>query len=129
MHRLSDCNEKHALYADGTKYHGPEQSEQRIPARNALYQQLLGELRYLADWTRPDISFAVNGLICTNDDLKQRQWHILKQLLRYVQSIINLGFIYDPTQRYGTFHIPSYADADFPGYTKNRKSISGERHT
>lgn len=86
MLRMTDCNGKSTSYAVGTHYHDPDDNDKRIPPRKANYQQVLGELRYLAECTRPDITFVVNRISCANHGPTMLHWHILKQLLRIVQA-------------------------------------------
>ena len=99
------------------------------------YASLVGSLLYLANCTRPDISFAVNTLArhlrspCTN------HMGLAKQLLRYCLSSKHLGLTYgkplspDPHK---SLALIGYSDSDYsnftlpePGETLTRRSVTG----
>jgi Reverse transcriptase (RNA-dependent DNA polymerase) len=62
--------------------------------RSNAYAQLLGELQFVANATRPDITYAVNRLASytANPDLKHQS--ALKRVLRYLSGTRNYGITY-----------------------------------
>ena len=87
-----------------------------------LYAQLLGELQFVANSTRPDIAFTVNRLTSYTVNSSMQHQTSLKQILQYLSGTRDLGITYkhtpEPTPFYG------YADTAY----KNRddgKSTSG----
>ena len=48
-----------------------------------LYRQLIGSLMYLVN-IRPDICYAVSGLIQFMSQLRQTHWIVAKHVLRYL---------------------------------------------
>ncbi|XP_074362808.1 secreted RxLR effector protein 161-like [Apium graveolens] len=69
---------------DGDKVLGPE-----IP-----YLGAIGALMYLANSTRPDISFVVNLLARFSSALMDRHWNEIKHIFRYVRGTIDFGLFF-----------------------------------
>jgi uncharacterized protein YuzE len=96
------------------------------PNRSNTYAKLLGELQYIANGTRPDISYAVNQLATytANPDLKH--YGHLKCILRYLAGTRDLGITYQkPTENdedNSLFH--GYADAAYAN-NEDMKSTTG----
>ena len=59
-----------------------------------LYRALLDSLMYLAQGTRPDISYAVNVLSQFNTRYNKTHWVYAKRILRYLKRTINCGLNY-----------------------------------
>ncbi|KAM1987280.1 hypothetical protein ACFX15_034572 [Malus domestica] len=55
---------------------------------------MIGVLLYLAQCTRPDISFAVNLLARYNNAPTRRHWTGVKDIFRYLKGTTNLGLFY-----------------------------------
>ena len=86
------------------------------------YQELIGCLLYLANMTRPDISFAVNKLSRYQNCYKEVHWKSLKRILRYLCGSLDLELVYgNKDDRI----LIGYADADYANDIIDRKSISG----
>ena len=49
---------------------------------------------YLANYTRPNIAFAVNLLARYNSAPTQRHWNVIKHILRYLCGTTNLRLFY-----------------------------------
>jgi len=58
------------------------------------YAKLLGSLQFLANSTRPDISYAGNKLAVYTTNLGLQHHSMLKQVLRYLVGTKTLGIIY-----------------------------------
>ena len=140
MMRLEDANGRDTPHAEGYRYHGPDTDDITIPQQKAKYQETLGELRYIADCTRPYITFFVNHISCAAHKPTKRHWAIMKNLLKYLKAAREEGIRFYPFSAVPSLtafirdtNIPahplhSYADADFAGETLDRKSISGAVH-
>jgi hypothetical protein len=87
--------------------------------------KLLGELQFIANSTRPDISYAVNKLAAYTANLSLQHYGALKQILRYLAGTKTLGITYrkaqDDTGDDNLFH--GYADAAYA--SADLKSMSG----
>lgn len=84
------------------------------------YLSAIGALLYLANNTRPDISFAVSLLARHSANPTIRHWNGIKRVFRYLQGSIDLGLFFpndNPDELTG------YADADtFPTHkTRSHK--------
>ena len=90
--------------------------------RSNSYAQLLGELQFIANSTRPDIAFAVNRLASYTANPSMQHQTALKRILRYLAGTRNHGITYKHSPDPVTFQ--GYADASY----KNRddgKSTTG----
>ena len=119
----------------------PTDEEDRIPERAEIYQSILGELRYIADSTRPDIVLGTKKLAAATKQPTKRHWALLKGLVRYQKNTRKMVIVYKPAptrpnlcrshqpgpkNRYQ--HLVGYADADFAGDISDRKSTTGTVH-
>ena len=88
-----------------------------------LYQQIVGSLLYLANATRPDISFAVNVLSRYMSAPTVEHFALAKRVLRYLKGTA----AYRLTYRRATSKpkIEIYVDSDFGNVLNNDKSITG----
>lgn len=87
------------------------------------YQQLIGALLYIATISRPDISASVTILSQFNKNPTQSDWTEAKRIVRYLMGTKDLKL-----KLGGEFNnesIEGYADADWAGYSVERKSHSG----
>lgn len=98
-----------------------------IPKDKDMFQQILGEIRYLADSTRPDITFATNILVRCMHTPTIDDHHKLEWLLCFLLGTRTHGKLHrnSPTSE---DPLCSFSDADFSN-TKNRRSTTGTFHT
>ncbi|CDF32156.1 unnamed protein product [Chondrus crispus] len=110
-------------YADGATVDPPRPAETPDNTISERYRKALGEIRYIADCTRPDISYATAALARATHCPTQRHWNFLKRTVRYLLGTSTHGILLprNPTAP----ALISYADADFANDTVSRKSISG----
>jgi hypothetical protein len=84
--------------------------------RSNSYAQLLGELQFLANATRPDIAHAINRLAAYTANLSLQHVGALKRILRYLAGTKSYGIIYSNSPE-STINNPNmfsgYADAAF----------------
>jgi hypothetical protein len=73
-------------------------SDANEPNRSNSYARLLGELQFIANNTRPDISFAVNRLAAYTANPSLQHYGALKRVLRYLAGTKTLGITYRKTQ-------------------------------
>jgi hypothetical protein len=90
------------------------------------YARLLGELQFIANSTRPDISYAVNKLAAYTANPSLQHHSALKQILRYLAGTKTLGITYskpqDETGDDNLFH--GFADAAYAN-ADDLKSTTG----
>ena len=58
---------------------------------NKLYREVVGSLLYLANCTRPDISYAVNVLSRHQIEPTIVEWNMTKRVLPYLSGTRNYG--------------------------------------
>lgn len=61
---------------------------------NHPYREAIGSLLYLANGTRPDITYAVNVLSRHQSSYTDEDWVKVKRVLRYLRDTVNLGLKY-----------------------------------
>ncbi|GFY22602.1 retrovirus-related Pol polyprotein from transposon RE2 [Trichonephila clavipes] len=85
-----------------------------------MYQELIGELLYLANRTRPDISFVISYLSQFNHNPEKRHYNLAKRVLRYLMGSKDKKLFYE--NEFGILNASS--DASW-GNAENGKSFSG----
>jgi hypothetical protein len=97
-------------------------------SRSNYFAQLLGELQFLANATRPDIAFTVNRLSSYTANPTMEHVTALKRILRYLKGTKSYGITYSNSQGdnddlfHGFFH--GFADAAYAN-TDDYKSTAG----
>ena len=86
-----------------------------------LYRRIVGALQYL-NFTRPDISYAINQACRSMHSRQPADWIRLKHLLRYLKGTITHGLYFN---RLPANSITSFSDADWAGDVSTRRSTSG----
>jgi hypothetical protein len=91
-------------------------------ANGELYRQMIGSLMFLAQYARPDISYAVSALSQFNKDPSIHHFRAVKHLLRYIQATKDLSIVFN-----GNFSnsLIGYSDASYANNPDDRKSTSG----
>ncbi|TYJ96683.1 putative mitochondrial protein [Cucumis melo var. makuwa] len=90
-------------------------------ADHKLYRSIIGSLLYLTT-SQPDIAYAIG--ICARYQADHRTSHLeaVKRILKYVHGTSDFGILYS----YDTTSIlVGYCDADWAGFSDDRKSTSG----
>ncbi len=88
-----------------------------------LFRRVLGQLMYLANCTRPDLSFAVGRLASCMITPCHRDWERVKRLLRYINGTKTYGLTYRKQHTCPTFQ--TYVDAAYGVGPKRGRSITG----
>lgn len=116
---MSDCKPVKTPFEVGVKL-GDKNEEDKIT--DCPYQQAIGCLLYVAQGTRPDISFAVNTLSRFNKNPTAAHWTAVKRICRYLQGTKDMKLIYTKD---GNEKITGYCDADWASDVRDRKSCTG----
>ena len=72
----------------------PKEDDEDVLGAEYPYLSAIGALLYLAQCTRPDISFSVNLLARYSSAPTQRHWNGIKNIFRYLKGTIDLGLFY-----------------------------------
>jgi hypothetical protein len=86
------------------------------------YRQIVGELIYLSERTRPDITYAVGQLSRHIQDARRVHWIAVKNVLAYLQGTQKFGLRF---QKLASHKIAGYSDSDWAGDLDDAKSTSG----
>lgn len=54
------------------------------------YANVVGQISYLANWTRPDLAYSVNVAASFNQHHNEKHWQSLRNILRYLKSTKNM---------------------------------------
>ena len=111
-----------SLNIERDQFRPREEGEEKL-GPTIPYLSAIGALRYLADNTRPDISFAVSLLSRFTHDPTKRHWVGVKQTFRYLHGTTDLGLFYSDTSKSST--VVGYADAGYQSDPHACKSQSG----
>ena len=117
-YRMQDAHDKNTpMIPLGTHVSSRKKAEEsKFP-----YKQLIGELLYVANTSRPDISFAVNYAARFQAAPEDIHFTILKRILRYLKGTSSYGIEIKPTSDV----IECFVDADHGGDKQTRKSTTG----
>lgn len=86
------------------------------------YRKATGMLNYVANGTRPDISFTVSTLMRFNNDPRPFHWTLVKHCIAYLKATANLVITY----RKGIDIKPyGFSDASYADEPDSRKSTAG----
>ena len=97
-----------------------EKSEQG--EENKWYRSVLMSVSYLANWTRPDVAYAVSKLARFMQAPGARHITELKRVLRYLRCNRDLGLKYDFTRDSPRQGLNGYSDASFADCVDTRRS-------
>ena len=73
--------------------HNQENDEETLDPE-VPYLSAIGALMYLANYTQPDIAFAVNLLSRYSSTPTRRHWNGIKHILRYLRGTSDLRLFY-----------------------------------
>lgn len=85
------------------------------------YRQAIGSLLYLANCTRPDITYAVNVLSRRQENFDEQDWISVKRILRYLKGTIAYGIRFEGKED----GILCYPDASLGLNDREGKSTTG----
>ena len=105
----------------GVKLRKRTESEESIDS--TMYRSAIGCVLYLANCTRPDISYAVSYSARFSSDPTTKHWNYVKHVLKYIiKSTLETGIIYKKCK---SLTIESFSDSDFASDTEQCKSTTG----
>ena len=102
-----------------------------MPSIEETYRARVGSLLYIADCTRPDISFAVSVLsrFVFNPGHWQRHLESVNHVFQYLYQTVDLHPEYSPRTiadfPIGENQLSGYVNSDRAGCPHNRRSTSG----
>ena len=100
----------------------PREENKELLGPKVPYLSAIGALMYLANCTRPDISFAVNVLARFSSSPTRRHWNGIKHILRYLQGTTDLGLFYSNKS---APEMIGYADAGYLSDPHKARSQTG----
>jgi hypothetical protein len=122
-HGLRDCNPV-SLPMDPNHPFGRETDiHPHIANLETEYRKLVGELLYLAMYTRPDIALAVMKLAQHNSSPELRHYAAAKRVLRYLAGTLSHHVHYGGPNAEVAVH--GFSDADWATSSEDRISITG----
>jgi hypothetical protein len=90
------------------------------------FRQLVGSLRYLADKTRPDISYSVGQLARHMQDPRREHWLAAKHVLAYLRGTIKFSLRFMRSGKNANqLRIVGWSDSDWAQDPDNFSSTSG----
>ena len=92
-------------------------------SRSNSYASLLGELQFLSNATRPDISYTVNRLAAYTANPSLQHVSAIKRLLRYLKGTKNLAIKYS-VQKDQNYKIKIYFSDTLMPHTQTQMTIS-----
>ena len=84
--------------------------------------QAVGSIQYVAVVTRPDLAFAAHVLARHMARSAKKQWLAVQHVMRYLQSMIDVGLTFNGSGKEDVVDV--YSDADFAN-SGSMKSVSG----
>lgn len=87
------------------------------------FPRMVGKVMYLAQASRPDITWTAHQLACFNSNPGMAHVRAMKYLVRYIAGTINYKITYGPTPHPADFITSS--DADYAGERNSGRSTSG----
>ncbi|XP_050896776.1 secreted RxLR effector protein 161-like [Lathyrus oleraceus] len=100
----------------------PRENDEELLGPKVPYLSAIGALIYLANYTRPDISFVVNLLVRYNFSPTLRYLNGVKHILCYLRGTIDISLFLTKVSRY---ELTDYADASYLSDPHNGKSQIG----
>ncbi|KAK4392634.1 Retrovirus-related Pol polyprotein from transposon TNT 1-94 [Sesamum angolense] len=96
-------------------------NESGVSVAQLRYSQIIGSLQYLANGTRPDISFCVSKLARYTSCPDKTHWGALDRVLRYLKGTVSLAIHYG---RFPTV-LEGYSDASWIAKNSGSNGCSG----
>lgn len=116
--QMDDCNSVGVPSDTNQRLTQHDDSE----SSNYPYRQLIGSLLYLANGTRPDISYAIGVASRYLENPSISHVNAAKRILKYIKGTMSYGILYGST---GKIIISGYSDSDYAGCLDTRRSTTG----
>ncbi|CAM8888021.1 unnamed protein product [Rhodiola kirilowii] len=111
-HPLSTPMVVRSLNIEKDPFH-PRSNDEEILSLEVPYLSAIGALMYLANNTRPDISFAVSLLARYSSSPTKRHWSGVKHILRYLRGTSDMGLFFKGKNGVQNGELVGYADAGY----------------
>src|SRR5262249_29800595 len=113
-----NCNAVYTPYDPSKVFY---KNKSGVPVSQLRYSQVIGSLMYLANCTRPDISYAVTRLSRYTSCPDWTHWEGLDRVLRYLSGIVTLSL------HFGKFPgvLEGYSDASWIAENSGSNGITG----
>jgi len=98
----------------------PKTEDEKREMEKRPYRELVGDLIYLANATRPDIAFAASILSCFCANPGYKHWLIAKCVLRYLEATSYYAITYVKSNE----KLKAYSNSNWAGNIDDRKSRS-----
>lgn len=105
-----------------TKEMCPKTEKEKDEMKSIPYLELVGSLLFLANVSRPDISYSVSYLSRFSVNPGKKHWVAAKRILRYLKGTLDWRLTFSNKIN---DQIEGYCDADYANDTEERKSVSG----
>ena len=106
----------------GTELPFTEEESEFMANKYETYGTVVGMMSYLANGTRPDLSYSVGQVQLYTQFPRRHHWQALMRIVRYVKGTLNYGLLF---QANGEKMIMGSCDSDHAGNTDDRTSTSG----
>lgn len=131
-YQMTNCRPASTPLPAGLKlYRATDEEVESFLKLKCSYRGVVGSLMYLAQCTRPDLSFAVGLLSQHLERPGMLQWEAATHVLRYLKGTVNLGITYDGNHTSvingseSSLCPVSHCDADWAGDRDTRRSTTG----
>lgn len=95
------------------------------PSAHHTFRAMVGGIAYLANSTRPDLSFAIGCLARSLHAPSSRHLSLAKRILRYIKQTMHYGLRFPVGKPILPSSLRAAVDADWGGCTQSRKSTTG----
>ena len=116
------CNSNKTPYLDDISTDPLGDDESARPEIATVYSKAVGEIRYIADSARPDVSYAAHTLAKALKTSTLRHWNLLQRTAQYLHTTREEG-ISMPKANKRRIDILAYSDADCVNDKTSRKWI------
>ncbi|XP_046472611.1 uncharacterized protein [Neodiprion pinetum] len=105
-----------------TKDMSPKNNEEIEEMSRIPYQEAIGSILYVAQGTRPDLSYAINTVSKFNNNPGKAHWSAVKRILRYLKGTSKMRLEFSAK---ANTDLIGYCDADWASDTDERRSCTG----
>lgn len=112
---MKTANGRLTPYVYSANLRAPDDNDDKVPRMAHSFRQLIGDLRYLTDSTRPDLGYITYKLGVEKPTPTTRHWRALKATVGYLISRPEIGIQYTPITSKGptVTLLRAFRDASF----------------
>lgn len=104
-----------------------ECEDECVPCDVKIYQQIVGSLMYICNFTRPDICFAVNQCCRYMSQPSVQHYKATQYILAYLNATVDYGLVFSPDKANAS--IVGYCDASHHSCPDTLRSCTGYCYT